>query len=76
MKFSKRWFQKVSDEVFYAEREPVRKKAIYEGDDTAWILLDMFNQEENRRLNERYEKEHPNGQARHREHGWYLPNDD
>lgn len=40
-----------------------------------WVL-DLFNNEEIRRMNEKYEKENPNAKPRHREHGWYLSNDD
>ena len=29
-----------------------------------------------RRANKKYKKENPNVKTRHREHGWYLPNDD
>jgi len=76
MKFDKKWFKDVSDEELYSEREPIRIKAVYDGDNSAVKLLDCFNQEEIRRLNEKYEKENPDAKPRHREHGWYLPNDD
>lgn len=76
-KYSDKWFKSISDDEFYAEREPVRKLARENGGDAnAEILLQRFNKEEVRRLNEKYEKEHPNTETRHREHGWYLPNDD
>ena len=75
-KYSQAWFRSISDEEFYAEREPVRIAAVYKGDKAAEIRLDRFNDEEIRRLNEKYEKEHPDAKPRHREHGWYLPNDD
>lgn len=75
MKFSKKWFENVSDEEFYAEREPIRQ-AHCKGDGDAGRLLDLFNNEEIRRMNEKYEKEHPDAKPRHREHGWYLSNDD
>jgi hypothetical protein len=29
-----------------------------------------------RRANEAYARENPDSSSRHREHGWYLPNDD
>lgn len=38
--------------------------------------MQRINDEMTRRMNEKYEKEHPNAEVRHREHGWYLPNDD
>jgi hypothetical protein len=75
MKFSKKWFRNVSDEEFYSEREPIRQRYC-EGDQNAERLLYQFDKEEIRRLNEKYEEEHPNSEPRHREHGWYLSNDD
>ena len=38
--------------------------------------MDRINNEMAKRMNEKYEKEHSNAEPRHREHGWYLPNDD
>lgn len=76
-KYSQKWFESVSDDEFYAEREPIRKRARENGgDDDAERLLNLFNNEEIHRLNQKYEKEHPDAKPRYREHGWYLPNDD
>ncbi len=75
VKFSSKWFSTVSDTEFYDAREPVRQ-AYCRGERGAEALLNLFNNEEIKRLNAKYEKEHPNAQPRHREHGWYLPNDD
>lgn len=74
-KYSKKWFENVSDEKFYTERELVRQAAC-RGDKGAEGLLNRFNNEEIRRMNGKYKKEHPDAKPRHREHGWYLPNDD
>ena len=74
-KYSSNWFSSVSDEELSAEREPIRQ-AHCRGESGAWELLNQFNAEETKRMNEKYEKEHPNVQARHREHGWYLQNDE
>lgn len=39
--------------------------------------LDRYNHEMTRRANQAYHRENPNPpKPRHREHGWYLPNDD
>ncbi|WP_181437920.1 hypothetical protein [Curtobacterium sp. MCLR17_034] len=39
--------------------------------------LRRYDAEMTRRWNEAYDREHLNPPAtRHREHGWYLPNDD
>lgn len=74
-KYSMPWIKNLSDEEFYDEREIVRQ-AYCNGNERAWTILDLFNDEEIRRMNARYEEEHPNAEPRHREHGWYLPNDD
>ena len=74
--YTRRWFETVSDEELSKRREPIRKKAVYDGDPTSWSLLEMIDREQIRRATERFEREHPNAQPRHREHGWYLPNDE
>lgn len=38
--------------------------------------MQRINSEMVMRSNEKYEKENPNAKTRHREHGWYLSNDD
>jgi len=39
--------------------------------------LHRYDEESSRRDNHAYEREHPGPpEPRHREHGWYLPNDD
>ena len=38
--------------------------------------LHRYDEEMTRRANEAYERDNPDAHARHREHGWYLPNDD
>lgn len=70
------WLETASDEELddgYEERRLEWMKDTH-GDITP--EMSKINDEMVRRMNERYEKEHPNAEARHREHGWYLPNDD
>lgn len=38
--------------------------------------MDRYNAEMVRRANVAYARENPNPHRVHREHGWYLPNDD
>lgn len=38
--------------------------------------MDRYNSEMTRRLNAKYHRENPNPKPVHREHGWYLSNDD
>ena len=76
---TEKWFSEASDEDFYAAREEVRKKAIYDGDLGAESLLDLFNEKEHERLEKKYLEEHPDGgpgELPHREDGWYLLNDE
>lgn len=78
--YSDSFIKKASDEELSAEREKVRVKRnssydcdIYESYDR---ILRRLDKELGKRMNEKYNKEHPNKQPVHREHGWYLPNDD
>lgn len=74
-KYSTKWFKSVSDEVLRAEREPVRL-AFIKGEPGAERLLNRFDDEQIDRMNEKYQREHPDAKPRYREHGWYLSNDD
>ena len=76
MKFSQRWLRNASDETLAKERELLRPKAVYEGESYVFTIMNLIDREMARRMNEKYEREHPNAQARHREHGWYLPNEE
>jgi len=71
----------LSDKALEVEREALRQRYVASDDvDDATNLyneLHRYDAELGRRSNEAYEREHPGGQEiRHREHGWYLPNDD
>lgn len=55
----------------YVSSEDVRKESNLRHN------LHRYDDEMTRRENEAYERENPNPPGpRHREHGWYLPNDD
>ncbi|MER7797618.1 hypothetical protein [Microbacterium sp. NPDC096154] len=70
----------LSDTELEDEREAVRQRYVSSGDvDEASKLYDelhRYDGEMTRRANEAYERENPDATTRHREHGWYLPNDD
>ena len=71
----------LSDEELEEQREALRLRYVASGDvDEATQLYDelhRYDEESTRRANEAYERQHPDPQEpRHREHGWYLPNDD
>lgn len=70
------WLETASDEELadgYEERRLEWLKNEY-GDVTPEMR--KIDDEMVRRSNEKYRKEHPNAEVRHREHGWYLPNDE
>lgn len=65
-----------SDEELAYEYEKRRLEWLKDGGGDRTNEMERLNDEMVRRANEKYEKEHPNAETRHREHGWYLPNDD
>lgn len=65
-----------SDEELADEYEKKRLEWLKNGGGGRSYEMERINDEMIRRSNEKYEKDHPNAEARHREHGWYLPNDD
>lgn len=73
-KYSNNWFESKSDDELETEREKVRLDHC-SGDEKAWNILERFDNEMRKRANIGHENEeykYPN----HREHGWYLSNDD
>ncbi|RDV46349.1 hypothetical protein DOE76_04225 [Leifsonia sp. ku-ls] len=70
----------LSDAELEEQREALRLRYVTSQDvDEATGLYDELNrydEESTRRANEVYERENPDATTRHREHGWYLPNDD
>lgn len=72
------WFKSASDSDLDTEREKIRVAFCSAGDDFDLAcelqeLLWKFDAEMNERA---WAGEDPHGPAFHREHGWYLPNDD
>ena len=66
MKYTLRWFRKLTDEELEAEREIVRQKHCR--GENVWDLLQAFDREMNRRYAEKH-KDDPPRPVRHREHG-------
>lgn len=72
----------LSDKELEDEREALRQRYVSHGkldNEFKLIEYDMgrYDNELRRRANEAYDRENPNPPKRvHREHGWYLPNDD
>ncbi|MFE5077128.1 single stranded DNA-binding domain-containing protein [Streptomyces halstedii] len=69
------------DKELEDEREALRQRYVSSGNvteaDKLYDELHRYDGEMTRRANEAYARENPNPpEARHREHGWYLPNDD
>lgn len=76
--YSPKWFETASDELLNTEREKVRLAYCSSGDDFSkanWLgnLLRRFDKELSKRA---WGDEIPHAPSIHREHGWYLPNDD
>lgn len=66
----------LSDEKLATEYEKIRLLWVKDGDPQKRYWMDKMNEEMVKRANKKFEEEHPNASPRHREHGWYLPNDD
>ena len=70
------WLETASYEELADGYEERRLDWLKKGDGDTTPEMRKINNEMVRRSNEKYEKEHPNAEPRHREHGWYLSNDD
>jgi len=73
-KYSSNWFESLSDEELETEREKVRLHHC-SGDENALNILYNFDNETRKRENKGHENEEYIS-PKHREHGWYLRNDD
>ena len=76
--YSSKWFKKATDAELNAAREKVRLDYCASGDDfkaacSLQNLLEIFDKEMSKRA---WGDEIPHAPSIHREHGWYLPNDD
>ena len=76
--YSTKWFETVTDDVLSAEREKVRLEYCSSGDNFSEAsrlqnLLWRFDKEMSKRA---WGDETPHAPSIHREHGWYLANDD
>ena len=79
-KYSDRWFESASDDKLDMEREKVRQAYCSAGNDFSSAaklqrLLWKFD-DEIRTRKSRCHKDLEYVYPKHREHGWYLPNDD
>ncbi|WP_300380190.1 hypothetical protein [Clostridium sp.] len=73
-KYSNNWLESKSDDELETEREKVRLDHC-SGDEKAWNILGRFDNEMRKRENIGHENEEYK-YPKHREHGWYLSNDD
>ena len=76
--YGSKWFEAVTDDVLSTEREKVRLDYCASGDNFSEAsrlqnLLWRFDKEMSKRA---WGDEVPHASSIHREHGWYLPNDD
>lgn len=70
------WLETALDEELADGYEERRLEWINKGEGDKTPEMRRINNEMVRRSNEKYEKKYPNAKPVHREHGWYLPNDD
>lgn len=76
--YSSKWFENATNSELDIEREKVRLAYCSSGDDfnvdcSLQKLLWRFDKEMSKRA---WGDEIPHAPSNHREHGWYLPNDD
>lgn len=71
----KKFCAPASDEEIAKRHEELRLDWLENGGDKPYEM-EQLDKEMVRRSNQKHRKEHPNAEARHREHGWYLSNDD
>jgi len=69
-----------TDDQLAAQYEAIRLRYVATQDvnksTRLYNVLHSINAEMTRRANKAYTRDNPNPVTRHREHGWYLPNDD
>lgn len=70
------WLKTASDEELEDGYEERRLEWLKNSHGDRTPEMRRIDDEMVRRMNETYRREHPDAQPRHREHGWYLPNDD
>lgn len=71
-----KWLKTASDKELEDGYEKRRLKWLKDRGGNKTPEMCKINDEMTRRMNEKHLREHPNAKTRHREHGWYLPNDD
>ena len=69
-------FHRTPYEELAKKREEHRQAFFDDGDPYHEHYMRKVDREWIRRENIKYDKEHPDAKPRHREHGWYLPNDE
>lgn len=70
------YYSIMPDEELSEEREQIRKKWLSSCDTNLHKTMDLIDCIQLNRMNERFRKEHPDAKDRHKEHGYYLPEDD
>lgn len=69
-----------TDEQLAAQHEELRLRYVSTQDvgkaTRLWNSMQSLDNEMVRRANKAYVRDNPNATTRHREHGWYLRNDD
>ena len=76
--YSSKWFEKATDAELSIEREKVRLAFCSSSDDmeNATLLQNLLRRFDNEMSKREWGDKIPRATSIHREHGWYLPNDD
>lgn len=69
-------FKPCSDEELASKREELRQSWLKDGDERKRAMMNAIDKKRVKRANKKYKEEYSETKTRHREHGWYLPNDD
>lgn len=76
--YSSKWFKNATDAELDIAREKVRLDYCSSGDDfkAAYSLQNLLRRFDDEMSKRAWGNETPHAPSIHREHGWYLPNDD
>ncbi len=73
---SEYYYNNMSDEELKEEREKLRQKGLVNGDSNLRKRMEIIDNLQIDRLNEKHRREHPETKSVYRENGWTLPEDD
>ncbi len=72
----KLYYSSMPDEELKEERESIRQQHLSGNSPSLGEILHLIDSIQLERMNEKFRQENPDAKTRHKEHGWYLPEDD